>query len=157
MSPYNDKIVDHFMHPRNVGEIPDADGMGTVGHPSCGDIVRFYLKVEQQGGRRVISQIRFKTFGCTTAIATSSVATEMVQGKTIEEALQLKNEEVAEALGGLPTIKMHCSVLAEDALRAAIGDYLKKVGDDHLLEEVKSQSRKHEEKELLTRIKSGGK
>ncbi len=153
MSSYNAKIVDHFMHPRNVGEIPNADGIGTVGHPSCGDIIRLYIKIEKQDGKRIISQAKFKTFGCTTAIATSSIATELIKGKTIEQALTLKNAEVAEALGGLPSIKMHCSVLAEDALKAAVADYLRKNGEEKYLNEVKQQSQKHEEVELLSRIK----
>ncbi len=151
MNPYNPKIVDHFMHPRNVGEIADADGIGTVGHPSCGDIIRLFIKVEKLNGKRIISQAKFKTFGCTTAIATSSIATELIKGKTIEEALTLKNAEVAKALGGLPTIKMHCSVLAEDALKAAVADYLKKNGEEKYLNEVQTQSQKHEEAELLSR------
>src|SRR5256885_240844 len=113
---YNPKIVDHFTNPRNVGEIADADGVGTVGHPSCGDIVRIYIKVADAKGKKIVSDVRFKTFGCTTAIATSSIATELVKGKTIDEVLAIKNEDVAKALGGLPKIKMHCSVLAEDAL-----------------------------------------
>src|SRR3989338_8689737 len=103
---YNPVIVDHFMNPRNVGEIADADGGGTVGHPACGDIVRIYIKVEDKNGKKMIAQARFKTFGCTTAIATSSIATELMQGKTIEQALAIKNEDVAKALGGLPPIKM---------------------------------------------------
>lgn len=156
MNPYNPKIVDHFINPRNVGEIPNADGVGTVGHPSCGDIVRFYIKIESLNGHQVISQATFKTFGCTTAIATSSIATELIKGKTVEEALLLKNEDVAKALGGLPPIKMHCSVLAEDAFRAAIADYYKKSGKEQLLEEVKHQSQIHEEKELLSRNSNKG-
>lgn len=151
MSIYTPKIVDHFMNPRNVGEIPDADGVGTVGHPSCGDIVRIYIKVNNKNGSKIISKAQFKTFGCTTAIATSSVATELISGKTIDQALSIKNEDVAEALGGLPPIKMHCSVLAEDALKAAIADYYKKFGQNNLAENVKGQSQAHEEKELLTR------
>ena len=139
------------MSPRNVGEILDADGVGTVGHPVCGDIVRIYIKVKESKGGQVIAQARFKTFGCATAIATSSVATELIQGKTIEEALKIKNEDVALALGGLPPIKMHCSVLAEDALRAAIADYKRKSGQSDLIQEVMHQSQIHEEKELLSR------
>lgn len=155
MSAYNPKIVEHFMHPRNVGEIPDADGVGTVGHPACGDIVRIYIKVESQNGEKRISKARFKTFGCTTAIATSSIATELIQGKTIEEALKIKNKDVAKALGELPPIKMHCSVLAEDALKAAIADYEKKIGQGKLMGEVMHQSQAHEEKELLFRETEG--
>ena len=148
---YNPKVVEHFLNPRNVGEIPDADGVGTVGHPGCGDIVRIYIKVEALNGHQVISNARFKTFGCTTAIATSSIATELIQGKTIEEALAIKNEDVAKALGGLPAIKMHCSVLAEDALRAAIADYKKKSGQTEFMQEVMRQSKLHEDQELLSR------
>jgi len=110
------------LHPRNVGEIPDADGIGNVGNPVCGDIMRLYIKVES--GR--ITDVKFKTFGCGAAISTSSMVTEMVKGKTIEEALEISNKAVAEALGGLPPIKMHCSVLAEEALKSAIEDYRKK-------------------------------
>ena len=114
--------MDHFKNPRNIGEIPDADGIGNVGNPVCGDIMRLYIKVENDR----ISDAKFKTFGCGAAIATSSMVTELVKHKTIEEALRISNRAVAEALGGLPPIKMHCSVLAEEALKSAIDDYLKK-------------------------------
>jgi nitrogen fixation NifU-like protein len=114
--------MEHFRNPRNVGEIPDADGIGNVGNPVCGDIMRLYIKVEDN----VITDAKFKTFGCGAAIATSSMVTEIVKGKSIDEALQISNKAVAEALGGLPRIKMHCSVLAEEALKSAIDDYLKK-------------------------------
>ncbi|HHW70322.1 MAG TPA: Fe-S cluster assembly scaffold protein NifU, partial [Clostridiales bacterium] len=116
---YNEKIMDHFMHPRNVGEIEDADGVGEVGNPQCGDIMKIYLTIEDD----VIVDVKFKTFGCAAAIATSSMATELVKGKTIDEALKITNKAVAEALDGLPPIKMHCSVLAEQAIKAAIEDY----------------------------------
>lgn len=119
---YSEKVMDHFLHPRNVGEIPDASGIGNVGNPICGDIMRLYIKVED--GK--IIDVKFKTFGCGAAISTSSMVTEMVKGKTIEEALEISNKAVAEALGGLPAIKMHCSVLAEEALKSAIEDYRKK-------------------------------
>ena len=119
---YSEKVMEHFMNPRNVGEIPDADGVGTVGNPVCGDIMRMYIKVENN----VLTDVKFKTFGCGAAIATSSMATELIKGKTIEEALALTNKAVAEALGGLPPVKMHCSVLAEEAVQSAIDDYLKK-------------------------------
>ncbi len=119
---YSDKVMEHFMNPRNVGEIPDADGIGSVGNPVCGDIMKMYIKVEDN----VITDVKFKTFGCGAAIATSSMATELIKGKTVEEALQLSNRAVAEALGGLPPVKMHCSVLAEEAIQSAIDDYLKK-------------------------------
>ena len=116
---YSEKVMDHFEHPRNVGEIADASGVGTVGNAKCGDIMRMYLKVENG----VIVDVKFKTFGCGAAIATSSMATDMVKGKTLDEALQLTNQAVAEALDGLPPVKMHCSMLAEEAIKAAIEDY----------------------------------
>jgi nitrogen fixation protein NifU and related proteins len=119
---YSDKVMDHFANPRNVGEMENPDGTGTVGNPVCGDIMKMFIRVVDG----VITDVKFKTFGCGAAIATSSMATELVKGKTIEEALQLTNKAVAEALGGLPPVKMHCSVLAEEAVQAAIDDYLKK-------------------------------
>ena len=119
---YSEKVMDHFMNPRNMGEIPDADGVGTVGNPACGDIMQLYIKVEGD----VIRDVKFKTFGCGAAIATSSMVTELVKGKTLEEAEKISNRTVAEALDGLPPIKMHCSNLAADALHAAIEDYRKK-------------------------------
>lgn len=118
---YSEKVMDHFTNPRNVGEIPDADGVGEVGNPACGDIMKMYIKVQDN----TIKDIKFKTFGCGAAIATSSMVTEMAKGKTLEEALKLSNKQVAEALGGLPPIKMHCSNLAADALQAAINNYRK--------------------------------
>ena len=120
---YTEQVMDHFMNPRNVGEIEDASGVGTVGNAKCGDIMKMYIKVENG----VIVDVKFKTFGCGAAIATSSRATEMVKGKTIEEALKVTNKMVAESLGGLPEVKMHCSVLAEEALHAAIQDYKDKL------------------------------
>jgi len=120
---YSEKVMQHFMNPHNVGEIPDADGVGNVGNPICGDIMRLYIKVEDG----VIVDARFKTFGCGAAIATSSMVTDLVKGKSVDEALQISNKAVAEALGGLPKIKMHCSVLAEEALRAAVEDYRKRL------------------------------
>jgi len=119
---YTEKVMDHFENPRNVGEIPDADGVGQVGNPTCGDIMKIYIKVKDDK----ISDIKFKTFGCGAAIATSSMVTELVKGKTIEEALNISNKTVAEALGGLPPKKMHCSNLAADALHAAIKNYREK-------------------------------
>ena len=116
---YTEQVMDHFMNPRNMGEMENADGVGTVGNAKCGDIMRIYIKVEND----VITDVTFKTFGCGAAIATSSKATELVKGKTIEEALQITNKAVMEALGGLPPVKVHCSVLAEEALHAAIKDY----------------------------------
>ncbi len=121
---YSEKVMEHFLNPHNVGELPDANGIGNVGNPVCGDIMRLYIKV--QDGR--IVDARFKTFGCGAAIATSSMVTDLVKGKTLDEALQISNKAVAEALGGLPKVKMHCSVLAEEALRAAIEDYRKRQG-----------------------------
>ena len=119
---YSEKVMDHFTNPRNVGEIPDADGVGVEGNPVCGDIMKLWIKV--QDGR--IVDARFKTFGCGAAIATSSIITEMVKGKTLEEAKQISNQAVADALDGLPPVKMHCSNLAADALGKAIDDYLAK-------------------------------
>ena len=116
---YSEKVMDHFSNPRNVGEIENASGSGTVGNAKCGDIMKMDIKVENG----IIVDVKFKTFGCGAAIATSSMATEMVKGKTIEEALQLTNKAVAEALDGLPPVKMHCSLLAEQAIHAAIEDY----------------------------------
>jgi len=121
-SLYNEKVMEHFRNPRNVGEIEDADGVGRVGNPICGDVMEMQIKV-QDG---IIADARFKTFGCGAAIATSSMATEMVKGKSLEEALTISNKAVAEALDGLPAAKMHCSSLAEDALKAAIADYRSK-------------------------------
>ena len=117
---YSEKVKEHFRNPRNVGEIENPDGVGKVGNPVCGDIMELYIKV-QEG---VITDAKFKTFGCGAAIATSSMVTELVKNKTVEDALKISNRAVAEALGGLPPIKMHCSVLAEEALRKAIDDYL---------------------------------
>jgi len=119
---YSEIVMDHFTNPRNVGEIPDADGVGTEGNPVCGDIMKIFIKVKDNR----IEDIKFKTFGCGAAIATSSMVTEMVKGKTLEEALEVSNKTVAEALGGLPAQKMHCSNLAADALHKAIEDYRSK-------------------------------
>jgi nitrogen fixation NifU-like protein len=119
-SQYSEKVIEHFKNPRNVGEMESPDGVGHVGNPVCGDIMELYIKVDND----IIVDAKFKTFGCGAAIATSSMVTEMVKGKSIEEALQISNRAVAEALDGLPLIKMHCSVLAEEALKSAIEDYL---------------------------------
>jgi nitrogen fixation NifU-like protein len=116
---YSEKVLDHFNHPRNVGELQDANGIGEVGNAKCGDIMRMYIRVEDD----VIRDVSFKTFGCGAAIATSSMATDMIRGKTLEEALKVSNKAVMEALDGLPSAKVHCSVLAEEAIRAAIDDY----------------------------------
>ncbi len=121
---YSEKVMDHFSNPRNVGEIKDADGIGEVGNPKCGDIMKMYLKIENN----VIVDVKFKTFGCGAAIATSSMATEMVKGKTIDQALKLTNKAVMEALDGLPPVKVHCSVLAEQAIKSALWNYYEKQG-----------------------------
>ena len=120
---YTQQVMDHFMNPRNVGEIENASGVGTVGNEKCGDIMRIFLKVEDG----VIQDVKFKTFGCGAAIATSSIATELIKGKTLVDALALTNQAVMDALGGLPPVKHHCSVLAEEAIKAAIEDYMKKL------------------------------
>ena len=125
MALYSEKVMDHFRNPRNVGQIDDADGIGEVGNAKCGDIMRMYIKVDDEG---VITDCKFNTFGCGSAIATSSMATEMIKGKTIDEALTLSNKAVVEALDGLPTHKIHCSVLAEQAVRAAVKDYYDRKG-----------------------------
>jgi len=122
MEAYSEKVMDHFRSPRNVGEIENPDGVGKVGNPVCGDIMELYIKVKDG----VIADAKFKTFGCGAAIATSSMVTELVKNKTVEEALKISNRAVAEALGGLPPIKMHCSVLAEEALKKALDDYRQK-------------------------------
>jgi len=119
---YTEKVMDHFRNPRNMGEIPDADGVGTVGNPVCGDLMTIYIKVKDDR----IEDVKFKTFGCGAAVATSSMVTEIAKGKTLEEAMSITRASVAESLGGLPPIKMHCSNLAADALHAAIEDYYKK-------------------------------
>ena len=124
---YSAKVLDHFSNPRNVGEIADASGVGEVGNPVCGDIMKMYLKINDSG---VIEDVKFKTFGCGAAVATSSIATEMIKGKTVDEALKLTNKAVVEALDGLPPAKLHCSVLAEQAVKSALSDYYRKKGID---------------------------
>ena len=121
---YSDKVMDHFKNPRNMGEIENADGVGTVGNAKCGDIMKIYLKIEND----VVVDCKFKTFGCGAAIATSSMATELIKGHTIDEALKLTNSAVVEALEGLPPVKVHCSVLAEEAVKTAVADYYTKIG-----------------------------
>ena len=123
---YSEKVMDHFANPRNVGEIADADGVGEVGNAKCGDIMKMYLKIQAN----TIVDVKFKTFGCGAAIATSSIATEMIKGKSVDEALKLTNKAVIEALDGLPPAKIHCSVLAEQAIKAALSDYYTKLGID---------------------------
>ncbi len=126
MGMYSAKVMDHFANPRNVGELPDANGVGEVGNAKCGDIMRIYLKIENN----IIQDVKFMTFGCGAAIATSSMATELIKGKSIDEALQLTNKAVVEALDGLPPVKIHCSVLAEQAVKAALADYYTRLGVD---------------------------
>ena len=123
---YTDVVIDHFTNPRNMGEIADADGIGEVGNVRCGDVMKIYLKIENG----IISDVKFKTFGCAAAIASSSMSTTMIIGKTIPQALRIKNIDVLKALGGLPPVKVHCSVLAEEAIKSAISDYYKRIGVD---------------------------
>ena len=129
MALYTDTVMDHFMHPRNVGEIANPSGVGEVGNAKCGDIMKMYLDIEND----VIKDVKFETFGCGSAIASSSMATEMIKGKTVEEALAITNKDVVDALGGLPAHKLHCSVLAEEAIKSAVRDYYDRngVADDH--------------------------
>ena len=127
MALYSEKVMDHFQHPRNVGKLPDADGVGEVGNAKCGDIMKIYLKIKDD----IIEDVKFETFGCGSAIASSSMATEMIKGKPLSEALGLTNKAVAQALDGLPAHKLHCSVLAEDAIKLAIQDYYEKTGADY--------------------------
>ena len=124
MALYTETVMDHFTHPRNVGEIPDASGVGEVGNAKCGDIMKMYLDIEND----VIKDVKFETFGCGSAIASSSMATEMIKGKTVEEALAISNKDVVDALGGLPAHKLHCSVLAEEAIKSAVKDYYDRNG-----------------------------
>lgn len=121
---YSEKVVEHYTNPRNVGEIENASGVGEVGNPVCGDIMKIYLKIENE----IIKDVKFKTYGCGAAIAASSVTTEIIKGKSIQEALKITNEQVVEELGGLPPIKLHCSVLAEEAIKTAIADYYRRQG-----------------------------
>ena len=129
MALYSEKVMDHFQNPRNVGKMEDADGIGEVGNAKCGDIMRMYIKVDD--ATQTITDVKFNTFGCGSAIATSSMASEMIKGKSIEEALKLSNKAVAEALDGLPAHKIHCSVLAEEAVRAAVKDYYDRNGIEY--------------------------
>ena len=143
---YSDKVMDHFEHPRNVGEIENASGVGTVGNAKCGDIMRIDLDIDD--ATHMIRDCKFKTFGCGAAVATSSMATEMVKGKTIEEAMQVTNKAVMEALDGLPPVKVHCSLLAEEAIHAALWDYAEKHGIKiQGLEKPKSDISEHDEDE----------
>lgn len=139
---YSEKVMDHFSNPRNVGEIQDADGIGEVGNPKCGDIMKMYIKVENN----IIIDVKFKTFGCGAAIATSSMATELIKGKTIDEALKLTNKAVMTALDGLPPVKVHCSVLAEQAIKSAISDYYirKGINPETIVGEIPCCDHEHE-------------
>jgi nitrogen fixation NifU-like protein len=139
---YSSKVMDHFSNPRNVGELPDANAVGEVGNAKCGDIMKIYMKIENN----VIKDVSFKTFGCGAAIATSSMATELVKGKTVEEALDITNKAVMEALDGLPPVKVHCSVLAEEAIKAAINNYKKSIGEQVVDEEYTCNSCCHNKK-----------
>ena len=139
MALYSEKVMDHFQNPRNVGKLEDADGIGEVGNAKCGDIMRMYIKVEDN----IITDVKFNTFGCGSAIATSSMATELIKGKPIEEALELSNKAVVEALDGLPAYKLHCSVLAEEAVRAAVIDYYEKNGIPYDKEKFKIEDCEH--------------
>ena len=143
---YSEKVMDHFMNPRNVGEIENASGVGTVGNAKCGDIMRMYLDIDDNG---IIHDVKFKTFGCGAAVATSSMATELVKGKTIQQALEVTNKAVMEALDGLPPVKVHCSLLAEEAIHAALWDYAEKhdIKIEGLEKPVNDISEKEEEEE----------
>ena len=144
MALYSEKVMDHFANPRNVGELPDANGIGEVGNAKCGDIMQMFLKIESD----VIVDVKFKTFGCGAAVATSSMATELIKGKTVPEALQVTNKAVMEALDGLPPVKVHCSLLAEEAIHAALWDYAEKHGIKiEGLEKPKSDIHEGEEEE----------
>ena len=136
---YSEKVMDHFQNPRNVGKIDDADGIGEVGNAKCGDIMKIYLKIEND----IIVDVKFNTFGCASAIATSSMATELIKGKPVSEALELTNKAVVEALDGLPAVKIHCSVLAEEAVKAAVKDYYDKNGIEYDPEMFKENSCEH--------------
>ena len=142
MALCSEKVMDHFENPRNVGKIEDADGIGEVGNAKCGDIMRMYIKVDDEG---IITDVAFNTFGCGSAIATSSMATDMIKGRPVEEALELSNKAVVEALDGLPAHKIHCSVLAEQAVRAAVKDYYDKKGISYDPELFKETEDPHEE------------
>ena len=139
MALYSEKVMEHFRHPRNIGVIEDADGIGEVGNAKCGDIMKIYLKIEND----IIADVKFETFGCGSAIATSSIATEMIKGRSIDEALTLSNRAVVEALDGLPAHKIHCSVLAEEAVKAAVKDYYDKNGIEYDKEMFKEYSCEH--------------
>ena len=135
--PYSDKVMDHFMSPRNMGDIEDANGIGEVGNPACGDVMKLFLKISNDG---VVEDVKFKTFGCGAAIASSSMATELIMGRKVEEILELSNQAIVDALDGLPPAKIHCSVMAEEAIESALKDYYKKIGKDpKIIDEMKEK------------------
>ncbi|MGE4317785.1 MAG: Fe-S cluster assembly scaffold protein NifU [Deferribacterales bacterium] len=139
--PYSDKVMDHFMNPRNMGEIADANGIGEVGNPACGDVMKIFLKINDD---QVVEDVKFKTFGCGAAIASSSMATELMIGKKVEELLALTNQAIVEALDGLPPAKIHCSVMAEEAIEEALKNYFKEKGQDPaIVDEMKAKIRKN--------------
>ena len=141
--PYSEKVMDHFMSPRNMGEIEDANAIGEVGNPACGDVMKLYFKINDDG---IIEDVKFKTFGCGAAIASSSMATELIKGKSVEEVLELTNQAIVEALDGLPAAKIHCSVMAEEAIEAALVDHYKRAGKDlSELERIKEKLNKKTE------------
>lgn len=135
--PYSDKVMDHFMNPRNMGEIPDANAVGEVGNPACGDVMKLYMKISDN---EIIEDVRFKTFGCGAAIASSSMATELLKGRNVNEAMALTNQAIVDALDGLPPVKIHCSVMAEQAVEAALIDFAKRSGKDPaFIEKIKAE------------------
>lgn len=135
--PYSDKVMEHFMNPKNMGEIEDANGIGEVGNPACGDVMKLFLKIDNEGK---VEDVKFKTFGCGAAIASSSMATELLKGKSVEEVLELTNDAIVEALDGLPPAKIHCSVMAEEAIEAALKDYYTRSGKDpKIVDELKEK------------------
>lgn len=149
---YTEEVMDHFTNPRNMGELEGADGVGKVGNPACGDVMQLFLKIKEDNGHDVIKDIKFKTFGCAAAIATSSKITEVAEGLSLEEALEVENEEIADELGGLPKLKMHCSVLASDALKEAIYNYYKEQGRD-IPQELKEKHKQNMEELEVTEEK----
>jgi nitrogen fixation NifU-like protein len=140
--PYTEKVMDHFMNPRNMGEIEDANGVGEVGNPACGDVMKIFLKISDD---KIVEDVKFKTFGCGAAIASSSMATELMIGKSIDELLQLTNDAIVDALDGLPPAKIHCSVMAEEAIEEALKDYFKSKGEDPaIVDDMKAKVEKKE-------------
>lgn len=140
--PYSEKVMEHFMNPKNMGEIDDASGVGEVGNPACGDVMKLFLKINDDG---VVEDVKFKTFGCGAAIASSSMATELLKGKTVDEILELTNNAIVEALEGLPPAKIHCSVMAEEAIESALKDYYERIGKDpKIVDEIKEKIKNKE-------------